>query len=231
MPLNALLFIILPAMMLGVLLYARIDIVYRKYTQMSARRGVTAADLARGMLDRGGATAVEIAKADARALTDYYDARTQTLVLSEPIHQGYSITAIGTAAHKAGQALQHADAYGLQRFRTALLPVFAVIANASVPLAVAGWLLSLDVPAYVGMALYALAVLFHVVTLPAELNASARALNALEVGGGLTREEVPLAKKVLRAAATASLAAALMTCLYGLRQLISLLRGRPKNQR
>ena len=229
MPLNALLFIVLPAMVLGVLVYARIDIVYRKYTKMSARRSVTAAELARGMLDRGGASAVNIAKADARALTDYYDARTQTLVLSEPIHQGYSITAIGTATHKAGHALQHIDGHALQRFRTALLRVFAVVANASVPLAFAGWLLSLDMLAYAGMALYALAVLFHVVTLPAELNASARALNALEVGGGLTREEVPLAKKVLRAAATASVASALMSCLYGLRQLLSLLRGRPKS--
>ena len=150
---------------------------------------------------------------------DHFDPRSNVIALSDGVYNQATIAAVGVAAHEAGHAVQHHTGYWPIRLRGALVPITNLGANLATPLILIGFLLPVqyDFVIYLGIALYCLVVLFQVVTLPVEFNASARAIRALEEGNMLDEEELKGAKKVLRAAALTYLAAAftaLLSVLY-----------------
>ena len=199
---------------------------FRKYDGFVARNGATADQVARDILQRGGLdVTVEHVRGN---LTDHYDPRDQALNLSDTVHSSRSLAAIGVAAHEAGHAFQHAQAYAPLQIRASLVPVANFGSMLAFPLVIGGIFLNTPFLAEIGVVLFSFAVLFGLVTLPVEFNASRRAIAILKDGGYLTAEELPAAKKVLDAAAWTYVASALMAVLSLVRLLIisGLLGGR-----
>lgn len=216
--------LMIPCLILALWAQSRVQSTYRRYSAVPASRGWTAAMAARRILDENGLSDVQIRQV-AGTLTDHYDPRSRTLSLSEGVFGSVSVAALGIAAHEVGHAIQHAHGYAPIRFRSALVPVANIGSRLSVPLIILGLVLSVADLAMAGVLLFAFATLFHLVTLPVEFNASSRALALLEDGGYMAREEVPLARKVLGAAAL-TYVAALLTSLMQLLRLYILAGGR-----
>jgi Zn-dependent membrane protease YugP len=156
-------------------------------------------------------------------LSDHYDPRSRTLRLSADVYHGRSVAAAGVAAHEVGHAIQHARSYAFLSMRSALVPMLGITSNLAMPTILVGFVLSgmgMQIGSFVlliGIALFATLVLFQLVTLPVELDASRRALAAIEHGGLARGEELTGARKVLSAAALTYIAAALssmLTLLY-----------------
>ena len=161
-------------------------------------------------------------------LTDHYDPRNKTLNLSDSVYGSTSVAAVGVAAHECGHAIQHDRGYAALKFRSALAPVANIGANISWPLILVGLLLGgSGVLIRIGILMFSLAVLFQLVTLPVEFNASNRAMNLLSETGILYQEELAKTKKVLNAAALTYVAAAASSILQLLR--LVLLYGRRRN--
>ena len=158
-------------------------------------------------------------------LTDHYDPRDRTLRLSDEVYHGQSIASLGIAAHEVGHAIQHANAYSMLLWRNAIYPVTNIASSLSWPLLLGGLIFGIGPLLKIGIGLFAFAVLFTLITLPVEFDASRRALRALADGGYLTDEEMYGARKVLGAAAMTYVAAAAMALLQLLR-LILIARGR-----
>ena len=153
-------------------------------------------------------------------MTDHYDPRTKVVRLSEPIYNKTSLAAVGVAAHECGHAIQHATNYAPLNFRSALVPVANLGSTLSWPLFLAGLVMSFRPLLTAGILLFTAAVLFQLVTLPVEINASSRALKLLNADGILAPQEVRGAKKVLTAAALTYVAASAGSILQLLRLLI-----------
>ena len=153
-------------------------------------------------------------------LTDHYDPRTRTVRLSEAVYQQSSLAAVGVAAHECGHALQHHTGYAPLRWRSAIVPIANFGSGLSWPVFLAGLVMSVRPLLYLGIALFMGAVLFQLVTLPVELNASARALRLLSDDGILAQQEVPGARKVLTAAAMTYVAALASSILQLVRMLV-----------
>jgi uncharacterized protein len=188
---------------------------YKKFGSIPLRGGQTGAEVARMILDGSGLQSVGIQMIGG-TLTDNFDPRTGTLNLSQGVYEGRSIASAGVAAHEAGHAIQNARGYVLATVRGAIVPV-ANIGSQAAPFLIilglvlgagGGWLL------WLGIALYAGAVLFQIVTLPVELDASRRALNDLQTAAIVDPEELPGARSVLTAAAMTYVAAALISVIY-----------------
>ena len=191
---------------------------FRKFDKFASRSGLAADEVARDILRRGGLSVdVEHVGGD---LTDHYDPRDRTLRLSDSVYGNRSLAAIGVAAHEAGHAFQHANGYVPLTLRTNLVPVANIGSKLSWILILAGMFLGSMGLFQLGIAFFSFAVLFSLVTLPVEFNASSQAIRILADGGYLTREEVPAARKVLNAAALTYLASALVAVLELLRMLI-----------
>ena len=156
-------------------------------------------------------------------LTDHYDPRTQVVNLSDSVYNSTSVAAIGVAAHETGHAVQHAVGYAPIRIRNAIVPVVNIGSTLSIPLFLLGFLFSIGILADIGILLFSFAVLFQLVTLPVEFNASRRAIATLESGYILEDEELGGAKKVLGAAAMTYVASAAMALAQLLRLI--LIRG------
>jgi uncharacterized protein len=226
----------LPALVLSGLASWRIRSAFARYAQVPARRGLTGAEVARQLLDDNGAQDVQI-EAVQGSLVDHYDPRNRVLRLSTDVWGSHSIAALGVAAHEAGHALQHAQGYGPIHLRSALVPIASIGSNFAFLLFFVGIILAYAMPALGqglvigGIILYAFAVLFTLVTLPVEFDASRRAVLALEQGGYLEADEVVGARRVLRAAAYTYLAAALTAIVQLLYLLLrsGLLGGRSNN--
>ena len=152
-------------------------------------------------------------------LTDHYDPRDQTLRLSDSVYGNRSLAAIGVAAHEAGHAFQHAQGYVPLSLRTSLVPVANIGSKLSWILIIAGFIFSSFNLLFLGIIFFSAAVVFSLVTLPVEFNASSRALRILAEGGYLTSDEVPASRKVLNAAALTYVASALVAVLELLRLL------------
>lgn len=202
---------------------------YSKFSQVRNAANITGAQAARRVLDNQGLYDVQIEQVQGE-LSDHYDPRKRVLRLSPGVYNEPSIAAIGIAAHEAGHAIQHAKAYGPLRARTALVPVVSFGSNFGFIVLLAGLFMNITGLAWAGVALFATATLFALVTLPVEFDATKRAKAALVqvglvdsgVGGG---EESQGVAKVLDAAAwtyIAGFAASLLTLLY----YISLVAGR-----
>jgi Zn-dependent membrane protease YugP len=161
----------------------------------------------------------------AGSLTDHYDPGAKVLRLSQPVYKQPSIAAVGVAAHETGHAIQHAVSYGPLALRSTLVPVANIGSSFGPILAVAGIFLSLPILLNLGIILFGGAVLFYLVTLPVEFNASARAIAILRSNKVLTADELAGVKKVLTAAALTYVASAL-TAIMSLLRLVLISRGR-----
>ena len=208
--------IALIALVIGGLAQAYIRSTYRKWSQVDAQVSGTGADVARRMLAEGGATGVGITRTPG-SLTDHYDPRDNMLHLSDDNYRGASVASVAVACHEAGHAIQAARGFGFYRLRTALVPVVNIAQQGWVIVLVLGIFLNMFGLVKLAIALFAVAVLFQLVTLPVEIDASRRAVAYLSaVGGGLDENG---ARSVLTAAALTYVAAALTSII----QLVYLL--------
>ena len=180
------------------------------------------------ILDRNGLRNVPVGRISGE-LTDHFDPRTNSISLSDSVYGSTSVAAIGVAAHESGHAVQYAEGYAPLKFRNAIVPVTQFGAKLSTPLVILGLILSIYPLAYAGIILFGAVVVFQLVTLPTEVNASRRALAVLEEGNYLDGEELRGAKKVLSAAAM-TYVAAMFTSLMSLLRLIVIVSGN-KNSR
>ena len=187
---------------------------FQKYSQVFSRRGIRAEQAAEQILQNAGIFDVQIQRVQGN-LTDHYDPRSKTLRLSESVYGSSSVSAIGVAAHECGHAIQHAGGYVPLKLRGALVPVVNVASTISMPLILAFFGL-----ARIGVVLFSAVLLFQLVTLPVEFNASSRALRVLGSTDILYEEEVGTARKVLRAAALTYVASAVATALQLFRLLL-----------
>ena len=216
--------ILIPAVLLSGWAQSRVQSTFNQYSQIPARGGVTADSVARMLLTLYGMANMPINRV-AGSLTDHYDPRNKTLNLSESVYNSRSIASIGVAAHEVGHAIQHHEAYSPLIFRNSIVPVVNICSKASMPLFIIGLLMANSMLTNLGIMLFTGALVFHLVTLPVEINASKRALVLLEQTHTLAPDELAGAKKVLTAAAWTYIAAALMSVLQLVR-LILLSRSR-----
>jgi len=215
--------LLLLALVISGLAQLKVSSTYSKYAKVRSRTNMQACEVARHILDYNGLSEVRIEQIRGN-LTDHYDPRTKTLHLSETVYNSASVAALGVAAHEAGHALQDQQGYLPLRLRSALVPVANLGSHLSWILILIGLLLGYLGLFDLGILLFCAVLLFQVVTLPVEFNASSRALAALEGGGVLEQDEVRQTKQVLSAAALTYVAAVLVSLLQLARLL--LLRGR-----
>ena len=192
---------------------------FSKYSRYQSSRGITGAQAAQNILRANGINDVTIKRVQG-SLTDHYDPRNKTLNLSDTVYNKTSVAAVGVAAHECGHAIQHSVNYAPLNLRTAIVPLANIGSNLSWPLFLAGLIFSVEPLLNIGILLFSLAVLFQVVTLPVEYNASSRALKMLESTGILSPDENKGAKKVLSAAALTYVAAVAASILQLLRLII-----------
>ncbi|GAF40320.1 probable metal-dependent peptidase [Agrilactobacillus composti DSM 18527 = JCM 14202] len=208
---------------------AYVNSTYRKYDEVRSQRGVTATEAARYILDDAGIHDVQIRQISGD-LTDNYDAKNKLLSLSESTADSTSVAAIGVAAHEVGHAIQDHTNYLPLRLRAGLVPLTNIGTTISFPLIILGVIMSWNQTLiHIGIAAFAIALIFQLVTLPVEFNASMRAVSILANGDLLNSEEVPLVKKVLTAAALTYVAAALATFLQLLRLVLLFGNNRDNN--
>ena len=202
-------------------LYAqfRVSAAYSKWSKVPSSTHMTGAQIARQILDGNGCQDVRI-EAISGKLTDHYDPENGVLRLSSEVYSSPSIAALGVAAHEAGHAIQDAQNYAPLRIRSTLVPIANIGSGAAIPLFMLGLIFSWQPLVKIGILCFALAVLFYVVTLPVEFNASGRALRVLEQQGYLSGEEMDGARAVLNAAAMTYVAAAISSLLQLVRLLI-----------
>lgn len=211
--------LLLPALILAFYAQWKVQSTYAKYAQVPCKRGYTGAQVARYLLDDHRLTDIAVEPIPGE-LTDHYDPRAKKLRLSEGIYHGNSVAAIGVAAHEAGHALQDASAYAPLRIRNGLVPVTNFGTTLAFPLFLFGLFAGLPLLMDLGIILFSLAVVFSVITLPVEFNASARAIRVLADGHFLMEDEIPMAKAVLNAAALTYVAATAMAVLNLVRLLV-----------
>lgn len=201
---------------------------FNKYSKVASSRGMTGAMVAEQLLRSQGIYDVSIQRVSG-SLSDNYNPRNKTLNLSDSVYNSTSVAAIGVAAHETGHAIQHATGYGPLSFRTALFPVANIGSRLSWVFIILGLIFgSTNILVDIGILMFSLAVLFQLVTLPVEFNASARALQLLESQGYLHADENRQARKVLSAAAMTYVAAA-ATAILQLLRLIYLFGGRRRD--
>lgn len=199
---------------------AYVNRTFRRYDTVRSRSGVTGTDAARYILQQSGINDVAVQEISGD-LTDNYNGQTKILSLSNSTAQSTSVAAIGVAAHECGHAVQDQRNYIPMRIRTAIVPAANIGSTLSFPLILLGVILGMNHTwINIGIAAFSLALLFQVVTLPVEFNASRRAIRILASGGILAADEVPMVRRVLTAAALTYVAAALSTFLQLLRLII-----------
>jgi len=214
------LILLLPAVALGIYAQVKVRSTFNHYSQIPAARGLTGAQGARLLLDSAGLTHVNVSVAGSR-LSDHYDPRDRSLTLSPEVGNSKSLAALGVSAHEVGHAIQHSNAYLPFRLRSSLVPVANIGTNLGFILFFIGlFFFRSGILMNVGIVLYAGAVLFTVVTLPVELNASRLAMAQLSDRSILVADELAGARKVLNAAALTYIAAALMAILQLVRLIL-----------
>ena len=215
------LYILLPAILLGLYAQFKVKSTYSKYSRVNNSRGWTAAQVARKILDDNGLYDVQIAHISG-SLTDNFNPKTMTVSLSDTVYSSSSVAAIGVAAHECGHAVQHAEQYLPIKIRSALVPVTNFGSSIGFIVLAAGLIFSNYSIAMFGVLLYSLMAVFQLVTLPVEYNASSRALATIEGMELLRGEELDGAAKVLRAAALTYVAALAVTLMQLLRFVLIL---------
>ena len=217
--------LIIIAAIISLIAQWRVNSAFSKYSRVASMSGMTGAQAARMILQSNGINDVSVQRISGK-LTDHYNPSTKVLNLSESVYGSTSVAAIGVAAHECGHAIQHARGYFPLSLRTALVPVANIGSQLSWVFIIVGAILSFNRTLItIGIIMFSAAVLFQLVTLPVEFNASARALEQLESNGILYRDEVSQTRKVLSAAALTYVAAA-ATAILQLLRLIILFGGR-----
>lgn len=215
---------------------SKVNSTYQKYSRVRARSGMTGAEAAQRILQMSGINNVQIQHVSGQ-LTDHYDPSKKVLRLSDTVYDSQSVAAIGVAAHECGHALQHKEGYFPLRFRAALVPAANIGSKLGLPIVILGLVLGIgfNLPgggyfslAQIGIWIFFLAVLFQIVTLPVEFNASRRALKMLGSYGIMSGDEVGDCKHVLGAAALTYVASAASSILQLLR-LVMLSGNRRRN--
>lgn len=210
---------VIPGLLLGLWAQMRVSSAFKKYSAVHAHNGMSAEEVARSMLNRSGCGEVSVRTVSGN-LTDHYDPRNNTLRLSDGVYGSTSVAAIGVAAHECGHAMQQHEGYAPLKLRSALVPVVNLGSNLYFPIFLLGLVFSWEPLLYVGIACFALTLVFALVTLPVEFNASSRALSVLEEQGYLSRDEMDGARAVLNAAALTYVATAISSLLQLVRLLI-----------
>ena len=211
--------LIILAFLISALVSAKMNATFSKYSKVRSYCGMTGAQAAQRILSSAGIYDVRIEHVSGK-LTDHYDPSNKVLRLSDAVYGNTSIAAIGVAAHECGHTVQHAKNYVPLSVRSAIVPVANFGSQLSWPLFLAGLIFSFRPLLMIGILLFCAALLFQIVTLPVEFNASARALRMLDETGIMGRQEIRGTKKVLRAAAMTYVAAVIGSLLQLLRLLI-----------
>jgi len=217
--------LLIPAILLSIYAQFKISSSYKHYSKIRSQSGLTGAQTARTLLNSNGLYDVRVERIGGR-LSDHYDPGTRVINLSADVYQGTSLSSVAVAAHETGHALQHASGYFPMTLRSSFVPV-ANLGSGAGPMLI---LVGLFLPSYglilqLGILTFSFAVLFQIITLPVEYNASHRALGLLQDGNMLGSEEVRGARSVLNAAALTYVAAALAAVLQ-LARFILISRGR-----
>ena len=216
--------IVLPCILLSLWASSSVNSTFNKYAKVMSSRHITGAEAAQRVLSANGVRDVRIERVSGN-LTDHYDPRTNVIRLSDSVHDSTSVAAIGVACHEAGHAVQYAENYAPIKLRAAIIPITNIGSKLAMPLILLGILFNYSSDfgfalVYVGIACFGLALLFQLITLPVEFNASRRAMNSIETAGILTDEEQRGARKTLTAAALTYVAAAALAFAQLLRLLI-----------
>lgn len=214
----------LPGLLIGAWASMKMKSTFAKYENVPTLQGLTGAQAARRILDGHGLHSVKVERV-AGKLSDHFDPTTNVVRLSDSTYNRATISAVGVAAHECGHAMQYAEAYAPMKVRAAIVPAAKIGTGLSVPLIIAGMLLNMLGLAYVGIVLFSLAVIFQLITLPVEFNASKRAVEVLDSMNMLTPEENGGVRKVLTAAAL-TYVAALLTSILQLLYYVSLVSNR-----
>jgi uncharacterized protein len=216
--------LLIPGLLLGLWAQAQVKSTFEHYSKVSTRLGRPAYEAVADLLRRNGNQNVIIQRVSG-SLTDHYDPRNETLNLSESVYDSYSVAALGVAAHEAGHAMQKQTNYAPLALRSAAVPVVNIGSSLATPLFVLGLILSWKPLVTIGIVAFSLSVLFALITLPVEFDASRRAVQMLRDGGYVTADELSGVQKVLRAAALTYVASA-VTSLLSLLRLVLIARRR-----
>ncbi|MCK4908704.1 MAG: zinc metallopeptidase [Planctomycetes bacterium] len=210
--------LLIPGLLFGLYAQAKVKGSFRKYSKVPSSNKISGASAARRILDAQGLSDVNVEEVPG-TLTDHYDPRTRVLRLSQTVYQGHSLAALGVAAHEAGHAVQHARKYIPIMLRTGIFPIVGLGSQVWFWIFLAGMFFHHPLLVNIGIFLFAGVVLFQIITLPVEFNASSRAMVLLTQQGIIMDSEIDSTKSVLNAAALTYLAATLMAIL----QLVSML--------
>lgn len=211
---------VLPALLLALWAQVNVKSTFAKYSKVASDGGMTGRDAARLILDANGLHHVQVTHVQGE-LTDHFDPKANIIRLSDATYNAATAAAVGVAAHEAGHAVQYAQGYVPMKIRSAIIPATNIGSNLAIPLVLLGIVFSAPSIAYIGVLLFALSVVFQLVTLPVEFNASRRAVAAIRESGRVSDEGVGAAKKVLTAAAL-TYVAALAVALGNLLRLLTL---------
>jgi len=222
------LILVVPALIISLIAQIRVKGTFNKYKNIGNSKNMTGAEVARFLLQSNGINDVQVMQV-AGELTDNYDPRNKVLRLSDSTYSSTSVAAIGVAAHETGHAIQHSVKYGPLVLRSTLVPVAGFGSTTGPYIAIIGLFLGWPVIINIGLLLFAGAILFYLITLPVEFNASKRAIACLESTGILLKDELRSAKKVLNAAAMTYVAAALVAVASFLRLLLLARQRRNRN--
>ena len=221
--------LVLPCILLSLWASSNVNNTFKKYEKQLNRRGITGAEAAMRVLTVNGVQGVRIDRVSG-SLTDHFDPRTNVIRLSDKVYNATSTAAIGVACHEAGHAVQYAEGYAPIKLRAAIIPITNFGSKIAMPLILAGILFTSlgqfsTLLVELGIAAFSLSLVFQLVTLPVEFNASRRAMKAIEATGILTEEEQQGARKTLKAAAMTYVAATAVA-LAQLLRLVMLFGGR-----
>ena len=211
--------LVLIGVVLSLLASAKVKSTFARYSNVRSYSGMTGRDAAEKILHRNGIYDVQIIHISGN-LTDHYNPTNKTLALSDPVYHSTSVAAIGVAAHECGHAIQHNVGYIPIKIRSAIVPVVNLGSKLSWPIIILGVILGSFNMLNIGILLFALTLVFQIVTLPVEFNASSRALKILDKSGMLYKDEVRGARKVLTAAAMTYITATVSTLLQLLRLIL-----------
>jgi Zn-dependent membrane protease YugP len=211
--------ILLPAILLALYAQTKVSSTFERYLRVPAKIGLTGAEVAREILRQSGIYDVSV-EVQGGKLSDHYDPRHKVLRLSSEVYHGRSLAALGVAAHECGHAIQHDVGYAPLALRNAIVPAAGIGSQMAFPLFFIGLLFRADTLMMLGIMLFSLAVIFQMITLPVEFNASSRAVAVLENYGFIDRSERRPVRAVLNAAALTYVAATLMAVMQLIRLLV-----------
>lgn len=219
------LILVVPALIISLIAQANVKKAYSSMAKIQNSKRLTGAEAAKRVLQFYNINNVQIQMTQGK-LTDHYDPRSNVIRLSPEVFSGTSIASVGIACHEAGHAAQHAQNYAPIKMRNAVLPVANLGSSVGFTVAILGYFMGLDIVVSIGVILFAAVVLFQLITLPVEFNASSRALKVIGETNMLYDEEIPKARKVLRAAALTYVASLLVSVMSLVRLILRTNRRR-----